>query len=467
LNRTCSVACSPGFSVTGKLLPETVKPVPVTPTELTVTGALPVEVNVAFCVTGLPIVTEPKLKAPGVTESCGVELATPFAASATAAAPSRELLVKDISPLMEPVAAGLNCTGSEICWFGLRVIGKIESSIEKPAPTRVAEVTLTAAVPLESSVTAWVVGLPTVTSPKLSAAAETVRRGSPGTGAAFAPDPARATVVTGEEVELLLTVIWPVALPAPVGTNRTCKSSLLPGAKLTGNEAPTIENSAPEMGTEFTTTAAVPVELSVKVRVPVEDNATEPKSRLPEVTESCGLVVLLAEPLPERSRNKFLFVVELLSISIFPLALPPLFGANTAWRVTDEFRAIDIGKMPPVTVKPDPVTLSADTVSVVEPVFLRVRSFDDLPPTATGSSARLAGVTESICVPLPRAFVAAPLSWSPQQVVAATDTNAKMANRAVKKTCALDVILCVADRSGESLMLKDLHCRTVRELSFR
>jgi hypothetical protein len=224
-----------------------VKPGPVTPTELTVTAALPVEVNVTFCVTGLPIVTEPKLTDPDATESCGVKPATPLAASETVAAPPKELLAKDISPLMVPVAAGLNCTGSEICWFGLRVIGKIVSSIEKPAPATVAEVTSTAAVPLESRVTVWLVGLPMVTSPKRSGAGETVRRGSPATGAAFAPDPARATVATGEEVELLLTLIWPVALPALVGTNFTCKSSFLPGARLTGNEAPAIENSAPEM----------------------------------------------------------------------------------------------------------------------------------------------------------------------------------------------------------------------------
>jgi hypothetical protein len=286
LNCTSSVACSPGFSVSGKLLPETVKPLPVTPAELTVTGALPVEVNVTFCVTGLPIITEPKLTPPGATESCGVKLATPFAASETVAAPSRELLVKDISPRMAPMAAGLNCTGSEICWFGLRVIGKIVSSIEKPAPTTDAEVTSTAPVPVESSVTAWLVGLPMVTSPKRSAAREAVRRGVPTSGASFAPDPAKATVVTGDEVELLLTVIWPVALPAPVGTNCTFKSSLWPGASLIGNEVPAIENPDPETATEFTTTAVVPVELSVKVCLPVEDKATEPKSRLLEATES-------------------------------------------------------------------------------------------------------------------------------------------------------------------------------------
>jgi hypothetical protein len=46
LNTTLSVACWPGFNVTGKVLPEIAKPAPVTATALTVTGAVPVEVKV-------------------------------------------------------------------------------------------------------------------------------------------------------------------------------------------------------------------------------------------------------------------------------------------------------------------------------------------------------------------------------------------------------------------------------------
>jgi hypothetical protein len=46
LNTTLSVACWPGFNVTGKVLPKIAKPAPVTATALTVTGAVPVEVKV-------------------------------------------------------------------------------------------------------------------------------------------------------------------------------------------------------------------------------------------------------------------------------------------------------------------------------------------------------------------------------------------------------------------------------------
>ena len=43
---TCSVIDCVGFSIIGRLTPTIVKPVPVIAAELTVTGAVPVEVNV-------------------------------------------------------------------------------------------------------------------------------------------------------------------------------------------------------------------------------------------------------------------------------------------------------------------------------------------------------------------------------------------------------------------------------------
>jgi hypothetical protein len=48
------------FSVSGKVAPEKEKPVPAMVTELTVTGAPPVEVKVTDCVAGVFSVTSPK-----------------------------------------------------------------------------------------------------------------------------------------------------------------------------------------------------------------------------------------------------------------------------------------------------------------------------------------------------------------------------------------------------------------------
>jgi hypothetical protein len=62
LNCTCSVTAWPGFSVTGRLPPTIVKPAPVMVAELTVTGAVPVDVNVNDCVVAVFTVTLPKLR---------------------------------------------------------------------------------------------------------------------------------------------------------------------------------------------------------------------------------------------------------------------------------------------------------------------------------------------------------------------------------------------------------------------
>src|ERR1035441_2182656 len=48
-NSTLSVACWPGFNVTGKVLPKIAKPAPVTAAALMVTGTVPVEVKVTGC----------------------------------------------------------------------------------------------------------------------------------------------------------------------------------------------------------------------------------------------------------------------------------------------------------------------------------------------------------------------------------------------------------------------------------
>jgi hypothetical protein len=66
-NCTCSVTSWVGFSVTGRLPPTIVKPAPVIAAELTVTGAVPVEVSVNDCVVAAFTVTLPKLRLAALT----------------------------------------------------------------------------------------------------------------------------------------------------------------------------------------------------------------------------------------------------------------------------------------------------------------------------------------------------------------------------------------------------------------
>jgi hypothetical protein len=67
LNCTCSVIDWVGLSVTGKLPPTIVKPVPVIAAELTVTGDVPFDVSVKDCVVAVLTVTRPKLRLAALT----------------------------------------------------------------------------------------------------------------------------------------------------------------------------------------------------------------------------------------------------------------------------------------------------------------------------------------------------------------------------------------------------------------
>jgi hypothetical protein len=100
-------------------------------------------------------------------------------------------------------------------WVGFNVTGRLPATMVKAAPLIEAELTVTADVPVDVSVTDCVVGEFTVTLPKLKLAVLTesweLR--------AAVPVPLRATTAVLPVVELLLMVICPVAAPVVVGLN--------------------------------------------------------------------------------------------------------------------------------------------------------------------------------------------------------------------------------------------------------
>ena len=71
-NCTCSVVDWVGLSVTGKPPPTIVKPAPVIAAEFTVTGDVPVDVNVNDCVVAVFTVTLPKVRLAALIVSCGL-----------------------------------------------------------------------------------------------------------------------------------------------------------------------------------------------------------------------------------------------------------------------------------------------------------------------------------------------------------------------------------------------------------
>lgn len=86
--------------------------------------------------------------------------------------------------------------------------------IEKPAPARVAELTVTAAVPEEVNVSVCVDFVFSASFPKAKVLALRVSRGE-------VPVPLRATVLVPLLDELLEMVIVPLSVPAAVGSKLT------------------------------------------------------------------------------------------------------------------------------------------------------------------------------------------------------------------------------------------------------
>jgi len=172
--------------------------------EFTVTGAVPVEVNVSDCVVAVFTVTLPKLKLAELTANCGLGAAVLVPLRVTCAVePVDESLLIVIWPLADPVAVGRNCTCNVTDCVGFNVAGKLAPTIVKPAPVIAAEFTVTGAVPVDVSVNDCVVAVFTVTLPKLKLAELTANCGL---GAAVLV-PLRVTCAVEPVDESLLIVI--------------------------------------------------------------------------------------------------------------------------------------------------------------------------------------------------------------------------------------------------------------------
>jgi hypothetical protein len=86
-----------------------VKPAPVIAVELTVTGAVPVDVSVNDCIVAVFTATLPKLKAAVLTVNCGLGAAALVPLRVTCAVePVDESLVIVICPLADPIAVDRN-----------------------------------------------------------------------------------------------------------------------------------------------------------------------------------------------------------------------------------------------------------------------------------------------------------------------------------------------------------------------
>ncbi len=99
----------------GNVVPDIAKSVPVSAAELTVTGAVPIDVNVTGCVDSVATVTLPKVRLAELTVNCGFDTTVPVPLRLTTAVPFVDELLWIVScPAAAPVAVGSKRTCSVI-----------------------------------------------------------------------------------------------------------------------------------------------------------------------------------------------------------------------------------------------------------------------------------------------------------------------------------------------------------------
>jgi hypothetical protein len=154
--------------------------------------------------------------------------------------------------------------------------------VVKPAPAIEVALMVTGEVPDDVSVTDRVVEVFTVMLPKLRLVALTVN-----CGFAATPVPLNATAAVLPLVELLLIVSCPVAVPAAVGRNCSCKVIDWFGLNVTGKFPDTRVKPAPATEAEFTVTVELPDDTSVTEPVAEEFIVTLPKLRAEALSVNC------------------------------------------------------------------------------------------------------------------------------------------------------------------------------------
>jgi hypothetical protein len=299
--------------------------------------------------------------------------AVPVPLNATAAEPLVELLLIFSCPVTAPAAVGRNCTCSVAVCPAFSVSGKLPPTVVKPAPVIEAALMVTGDVPDDVNVTDCLVEVFTGTLPKLRLVVLTVN-----CGFAATPVPLKATVAVLPLFELLLIMSCPVAAPATVGRNCSCKVTDWLGLSVTGKLPATMVKPAPAIEAEFTVTAEVPDDVSVTEPVVEEFTATLPKARVDVLSVNCG--VAAAVPAPVRATVTELPpvelavppLVELLLIVRCPVTAPAAVGRNCSRRVTDWLGLSVTGKLPATMVKPAPAIEAEFTVNADVPDDVRV-----------------------------------------------------------------------------------------------
>ena len=198
----------------------------------------------------------------------------------------------------------------------------------KSVPETTAELIVKGDVPVEVSVSVFVVEVSTAMLPK-----DRLPVLSVSFGFGLTPVPLSAITKVPAFVELLLTVTCPITKPVAVGLNSTCKVTDCVGSRIIGNLGVSRVNPRPMLATEVTVTADVPVEVRIRFFVAAVFTVTSPKLKLSALIVSCGFGS--GVPVPLNEITMLSPVDESLLIKSWPLDLPADIGLNCTRKTID------------------------------------------------------------------------------------------------------------------------------------
>jgi hypothetical protein len=376
-----------GVKISPEVTPLLLYPVPVTVTPEIVTFEFPLLVSVVVNELLLPTLTLPKLKLDELNPSTRVA-ATPVPLREIVVGELGALLTNVIDPVTLPAALGPNTALNVVAFPAPMVTGAVIPVVLKPAPVTVTDEIVTVALPPFVRLMVCELFVPVVTLPKAAAVGVADNCG-------WVPVPLRE-IVSGELGALLTTVIVPVTLPAALGPNTALNVVAFPAPMVTGAAIPVVLKPAPEAVTEEIVTVAPPpfVRLMVcELLVPV---ATLPNAAVVGEADNCGWVPV---PLREIVSGE---LGALLTTVIVPVTVPAALGPNTALNVADLPAATVTGAVIPVVLKPAPVTVTDEIVTVAPPPFVRLMVCELFVPVATLPNAAVVGEAANCgCVPVP------------------------------------------------------------------
>jgi hypothetical protein len=197
---------------------------------------------------------------------------------------------------------------------------------------------------------------------------------------------------------LLAIARLPVRVPLPWGAKLTLKLVLWPAVSVRGRLSPLIANADPVTVACEIVTLEPPELVSVPDRLLLLPACTVPKFRL----AGLATIVPAETPVPESGRLSDEFD-PLLAMAMPPVANPVAWGVKETVRLVlwpgDRF----IGRAGPFRLKPFPVAVTCEIVTVEPPELVRVAELLWLVPIETLPKPMLDGaaVKEPVVVPVP------------------------------------------------------------------